>query len=308
MKEPMSIYIPNTLVTTKKILLLAMSIVAMGHASAQLLVDYQFNDSNGTNLNAAAQNGTITGSWDFGSAQVQTPGSGDQAGIGTLNYGYTSNYKLKLVDGSAGTNVFRKYSFDTPLTTGTAVLEVVFSKWDVRQNWDPDNASATGKGIQFSLLSESNAASVRFETQGSNGFRAVGSGIGATQSQLNGGDFDNSLNRFEANGGRLLIETDLDTGIWIARASDGEGGSYKTVVSGSGLFSIDSIRYNAHSPSVGAWGGAGAGTATDPNTGGVSGDYFLIDSLTLTAVPEQSAFATIAGMIVLGFSIVGRRR
>ena len=138
-------------VTVKRAALAWVALSTGSFAGANVIVDYQFNDANGTNLNAAVQSGSGTGSWDFGSASTQTPGSGAQAGIGALNYGYTSSSKFELVDSLAGSKVFRKYILDTTLTTGVQVLEIDFSNWDVRQNWDPDNASAPGKGIQFSL-------------------------------------------------------------------------------------------------------------------------------------------------------------
>lgn len=278
--------------------------------SGQVVVNYQFNDANGTNLNAAAQTGSGTGSWNFGSASTQTPGSGDQAGIGALNYGYSSSFKFQDVDSASagGTNAFRSYTLNSALTTGIQVLEVDFSNWDLRQNWDPINDSAQGKGVQFSLTDGSDFANVRFDTQGVGGFRAVGSGVGATQAQVNGGAFDNALNRFSSTGGLLRIEANLDTGVWIAFANDGEGGALKTIVSGSGLFSITGIRMNAMVPSDGSWGGAGAGEAVDPTLSGTAGDFLRIDSLTLTTVPEPGTYALIAGMLALGSLMIRRRQ
>ena len=41
--------------------------------------------------------------------------------------------------------------------------------------------------------------------------------------------------------------------------------------------------------------------------GGTTGDYMSIDSITLTAVPEPSSYALIAGMLALASLMVRRR-
>jgi hypothetical protein len=270
--------------------------------SAEAIIDYQFNDANGTNINTASQVGSGTGSWDFGGASTQT-----SSGIGALNYGYTQYYKFKDVDSGSAQSVYRTYTLDTALSTGTYVLEVNFSNWDLRQNWDPNNDSAQGKGVQFSLTDGTNYANVRFETQSTDGFRAVGSGAGATFTQVNGSAFDNALNRFSSTGGLLKIEANLDSGLWVAFANDNQGGEYKTVTSGSGLLSITGLRMNAMNPTVGSWGGAGSGQLTDPTKGGTAGDFLRIDSLTLTSVPEPSSFALLVGIFAFGSFMLCRR-
>ena len=275
--------------------------------SAAAIIDYQFNDVSGTNINTASQAGSGSGGWDFGGASTQTFTS---SGIGALNYGYTQNYKFQGVDAgnTGGQNVYRNYTLDTALSTGTYVLEVDFSNWDLRQQWDPNNVSAQGKGVQFSLTDGANYANIRFETQGTNGFRAVGSGVNATFGQVSGSNFDNALSRFSSFGGLLKIEANLDTGLWVAFANDKQGGEYKTVTSGSGLLSITGLRMNAMVPTVGSWGGAGSGQLTDPTKAGTAGDFLRIDSLTLTSVPEPSSFALLVGIFAFGSFMLCRRR
>lgn len=268
------------------------------------IINYQFNDDNGTNINVASQTGSGTGSWDFGGPQTQTIAG---SGIGALNYGYTQSYKYQSVDSVGGQNVFRNYTLDTSLNSGTYVLEVNLSNWDLRQNWDPNNKSAQGKGAVFSLTDGTNYANIRFETQGTAGFRATAAGANATFGQVNGGNFDNALNRFSSTGGLLKIEANLDTGLWVASANDNLGGEYKTVTSGSGLFNITGLRMNAVTPTAGSWGGAGSDQLTDPTEGGTAGDFLRIDSLTLTSIPEPSSFALLAGMFAFG-SLMLRRR
>ena len=295
----------HTPLPAKAWLFASATLVAAHCASALAVVDYQFNETNGTQLNSLVNAGTDSGAWNFGSFQTHTLTT---TTIGALNVGYTQYYKGKDVDAGA-TDVFRTHTLGTSLTTGQYQLDVDLSNWDLRKNWDPNANSAANKGIQFSLLgSGGTSANVRFDTQGTTGFRAAASGTGAALTQVNGGVFDNALNRFEATGGLLRILADLDTGVWTASANDGEGGTYKTIVSGSGLLDIAGIRFNSLSPSTGSWGGAGAGQATDPTVGGTAGDFVRIDSLTLTAVPEPSVYSLLAGALALTSVMVRRRK
>ena len=278
-------------------------LLALRFAIALPVVDYQFNDDNGTSLDSAVNAGSDSGTWNFGSFQTQT----DYTTIGALNVGYTEYYKSAVVDASSSP-VYRKHELGSALTTGQYQLDVDIAKWDLRRNWDPNTDSAANKGIQFSLMgSDGTSANVRFDTQGASGFRAVGSGTGASQAQVNGGVFDNSLARFESDGGLLRIEANLDSGEWTASANDGEGGAFKDIVSGSGLLVIEAIRFNALSPAEGSWGGAGSGTGTDPTAGGTTGDYMRVDSLTLTAVPESGTYPLLAGILAWAWVALRRR-
>ena len=276
-------------------------------ASAQALVDYQYEDANGTQGNVAVNAGTEEAAWNFGYGQTQT---------GSLNYGYTQFYKFNLVDGGAGTTAFRRLEFQNggvneALTAADVTaysMTVDFSNWDLRKSWDPDNDSAPDKGIQIQLDAGGGVTpTVGFTTQSAAGFRAFSQGAGSTFTQANGSDFTNPLNRFEADGGILQINGDLSTGLWSARAADGEGGAWIDLGSGSGVTNVGAIVIAARSPSIGSWGGAGAGEATDPTVGGTAGDFMRIDSLTLTAVPEPSIYALFAGAFALT-SVMLRRR
>jgi hypothetical protein len=287
----------------KLTLLTALMAGATVVSGAVTVMNYTFDsDVNGTGISAASNTGTSSGSWNFDMGKVQDANN-------VLNYGYTSNWKWTTVDSDTGNHAYRTFTFATPLTTAdytSITLDIDLSKWDLRQNWDPANDSAAAKGIQFGLRGAGNDAQVGFDTQGTTGFRAFATGTGASFSQVNGGDFDNAVNRFEANGGLLRI-TVLSDGSWTASANDGDGGTFKDIVSGTGLTEIADFRINARSPSIGSWGGAGAGQATDPTQGGTAGDYVLIDGITITAVPESGTVALYAGLAALGL-IMWRRR
>ncbi len=253
---------------------------------SEVIVDYQFDGADETllNSNALSNSGIDAGSWNYGHFKVQTPSTGTQAGVSALNVGYTEQQKSPDVDNntlSGSTNTcYRLYTLDSPIISGEFEFVVDISQWDLRRAWDSSAASVAGKGIQFSLMMGSSSVNVRFETFGSNGFRASASGLAS--GNIYGNSFDNNLWRNEPSGGFLRITGNLGSGSWTASAKDAEGGAYKTIASGSGLTSISGIRFNTLSPSNGSWGGAGTGAATDPTVNGTSGDYMRIDSITLS--------------------------
>lgn len=248
-------------------------VTSNGTVSGGAFVDYEFNGADGTQLNTQSNEGSDTGSWNYGQVKVQA---------GALNVGYTQEFKSPDVDDNASANstntVYRLYSLNSAITSGDFEFIVDIAEWDLRRNWD-SASSAAGKGIQFSLVGNG-TVNVRFETYAATGFRANVSGL--ANGSAYGGDFDTPVYRREVNGGFLRIAGNLDSGAWTASANDGDGGAYKTITSGSGLTSISGIRFNTLSPSDGSWGGAGAATATDPTGDGTSGDFMRIDSITLT--------------------------
>ena len=298
-----------------KILLPAVCVANL--VSAQLLVDYQFDDDNGTAVqNGAANNGTSAASWNFGVGTVQA---------GNLNYGYSQYYKFTQVDALAGTTAQRKLTFANDLTTSDMTqysFTVDFSKWDLRQNWDANSDSAANKGIQITLDSTSaggdNQAIIGLKTQGTNGFHGYSQGQGSSFTQASGSSFDtdgdgavSGLARFEAAGGLMQINGDLSLGTWSAQAKTGEDGAdWVLLGNGTGLTTIDSITIAAKTPAIGSWGGGDTGTiySGDATAGGTAGDYMMIDSITLTAVPEPSSYALIAGMLALASVMVRRRQ
>lgn len=302
----------------KQNLLLTLSVLAaVTVANGQLVIDYQFNDANGTNVNVATNAGTDAGSWNFGSMQVQN---------GNANFGYTSFFKWTLVDTNPntdalvnGSNAFRTYTLGTTLTDGAYTFEVDFSKWDLRRNWDA-NTTGSSKGIGFNLRSADKTATIGFEATGDTGFRAYSGGnAGTSFDQAFGSEWGanpDSLARFEADGGILRITGDLTAGTWTASAAN-SAGTFVELGSGTDLFSIVDIQFFAKTPVsdnlsgggtiAGSWGGDGTAADVGPEVGGTQGDYMLIDSITLTAVPEPSTMALYAGVVALGLMVWRRR-
>ena len=262
-------------------------VTSNGTVSGGAFVDYQFNGADGTQLNTQSNDGSDTGSWNFGEVKVEA---------GALNVGYTQEFKSPKVDDNVSANststVYRAYTLDSAMASGDFEFVVDIAEWDLRREWDTAAASAAVKGVQFSLLGNA-TVNVRFDTTGTTGFRANVSGL--ANGSVFGGSFDSPLYRREVNGGFLRITGNLDSGAWTASANDGEGGAYKTITSGSGLTSISGIRFNTLSPSDGSWGGAGAGNATDPTGDGTAGDYMRIDSITLSNTITTSDGGGVSG-------------
>lgn len=271
-----------------------------------------FNDANGTNLNATSTTGDATGAWNFGGASTQTAGSNTS---GSLNIGYTSNYKGLFNNGSgepqidAG-DVTRRFSLDQAITGDTYSFTVVLDTW---QLGDPQTANM---GIQFGLENGDNnfarvalkAGSGNFAQAYSQGSGSVAGAFGGTTSGIG---LNNSWNFNSSNDNKdltLQINGDLSTGAWSARSSLGvnnDGDSTDSLTwtelsSGTGLTSITGFQMKTMNGG-GAWG-------TDAS-GGATGNWVAVDNISLvTVVPEPSTYALLIGFSAFLFVAIRKRK
>jgi hypothetical protein len=144
------------------------------------LLEFLFSEETGTwmrqqpgnSYGETVQSGTVTGAWNYGGPRVQQYhiATEDTAADGSLNIGYTNNWKWTAPSASAPS--FRKYTFDSPITSTDATnieMIVAVDDYSLARTWD-DNAqyditSLSGKGMLFRLDSSSNDyATVEFAT------------------------------------------------------------------------------------------------------------------------------------------------
>lgn len=270
-----------------------------------------FNDANGTNLNSVSVDGDATGSWNFGGASTQTAGANTS---GSLNVGYTSNYKglFNNNSGEAQINVgdvTRRFSLDEAITDDTFTFTVVLDTWQL------GNPKTANMGIQFGLENGSNnfarialkAGSGNFAQAYSQGGGTVAGSFGGTTTNVG---LNNSWNFNSANDNKdltLQINGDLSTGEWFARSSldvnnDGantDSVTWTDLTSGTGLTSITGFQMKTINGG-GAWG-------TD-SSGGATGNWVAVDNIALSTVPEPSTYALLIGFSAFLFVAIRKRK
>jgi hypothetical protein len=264
----------------KKIMALIVLLVAGSYA--EILEDWQFDDANGTALNVVANDGTTGTAFNFGGPRTQN---------GNLNIGDTTFYSWDPGTGQT----YRSASF-AARTTGQYVFEFVVADWDLAGT---DGIGTVNNGVKFNFGSAANgSAQLEFEVaqDPSNDIRVRSQN--SNNGNLSGTDAQNQLGALNlTNTASVTVQllADLDTGAWSTQVDAGSG-FVDLVTDGTGMTSIDRIQLVVDA-SNGTWeyGGVG-GTATE---------FVMIDSVTLTQIPEPATLGLIAAF---GGSILFIRR
>ncbi len=239
-------------------------------ASAQVLQVWQFNDGAGTALNASASSGGIL----FNNAipGVTTNGSGG------LSFAYNS------------TSSARTFADIPDVSTDILQLDVLVASWDfsgvtaapgagplVEFGFAP--AIGTSNGVTRTALIQFAADNVEADIIGV----AAGSGFSNTPGGLN------VFGKVQATPITFRLVANFITDTYTVSSS---ANNFSTPATGN----LDPTR-GANFIQI---------RALDNFTAG--GSSFIVDSVTLTAIPEPATYTALAGVAILGFVVARRRR
>ena len=311
----------------KNLIFVLLSVLTSLSLSAAAVFTYDFNDAQGTQLNAALNSGSdATASWSNGGAPTQTRGSNSgHLNVGFTHY-YTGTFNNALTTGTATSDVYRTLDFGDLNSSNTSdfKLTVVIDAWQLNAG---NTAGSNGRGLLFQLRNGAgNNALVALKAATNNGgtsyfgqaysqgagtvsaegFKGTTSGVGATSaSWLTQNDSQDTKDL------TLEISGDLSTGEWSSRASvSGPNGDNQNngslvwtdlVQNGTGLTAITDLQMRVMQGDTLGWGSAPASSNQPRNW--VTVDYMSLDA---TAVPEPSTYALLVGFIT--FLIVSIRR
>ncbi len=274
----------TTIKTLALTMVVALTLSVTPLAADLFLENWQFEDTNGTQLNSVANTGTQNTSFNFGGPRTQN---------GNLNIGDPDFFKW---DAGSG-NTFRTAQFASALTSGQHVFEYNIADWNLGGT---DSTGVTNNGIRFNIGSAGAEAQLRFEvSQNVLDIRGRSTGSGtvlgtAAQYQFGGNDVVTANSALT-----LQLNTDLDTGDWSARARiDNTGVWTDLTTDGTGMFSIDRLQLVVQGGTNG-WEYGGVG--------GTSTEYVKVSYATLSAVPEPTSF-TLFGLVSMGLIAQRRRR
>jgi len=296
--------------------------------SAVSVFTYDFNDSNGTQLNAASNSGTdSTAAWNNGGAQTQTR----NANSGHLNIGYTHYYygsfNGALTTGSASADVYRTLDFSDLDSSNTSdyKLTIVLDAWQLNAG---NTDSSNGRGLLFQLRNGvGNNAIVALKAATNNGgasyfgqtYSQSGGTIGGTYAGNTSGVGTSNTNYLTQDDSTdvkdltLEISGNLATGNWTSRASvsgpnaDNLNNSSLVwtdlVQNGSGLTALTDLQMRVMQGDNLGWG-------TNPSTGNQPRNWVTLDYLSLeaTAVPEPSTYALLIGFASFLFVAIRKRK
>lgn len=248
----------------KKRITITAAVMLVAGSYAATLEDWQFNDANGTALNAVTNTGTVGTSWNFGGPQVQA---------GSLNIGDATYYKWN----PGGGTTYRTAEF-TEVTTGKYVFAFVISDWNLGGS---DGVGDTGNGIKFNFGHTTNgSAQLEFEvSQDTSDIRVRSQN--SNDGNLTGTDAQHQLGGLNlTNTAPVTVElvVDLDTGDWSTSIGY-QTNTADLVANGTGMTMLDRIQLIVDASNGSGWEYGGVpGTATE---------FVKIDSITLAEWEEE---------------------
>ena len=205
-------------------------------AAQNYIHNWQFSDSGGTQINAAANTGSIGTLFNNG---------GPKVGGGYLNFGQTPTYKYPF-NGFISSSVFRKAQAASVIAdSGIYRLSFRVADWNL-------TGAGTNNGVGVQFGSAAGLMRVDFEVSNNGTDIRVQSAASNHEDLYSaGGDKQTGLGStgLVSNGAGVIIEvtTDLYTGIWSSRAKvEGEGENwYPLVTDGLGLPSWIRLDYSS---------------------------------------------------------------
>lgn len=251
-------------------LALATAFMLPAFASAQVLQVWNFNDTAGTGLNASASTGGIQ--FNNAIAGVATNGTGG------LSFAYTS------------TSSSRSFADIPDVSTGILQLDILVASWD----FSGITALPTfGPLVEFGfapVIGTTNTATrtalIQFTADNVEvGMVGVAAGTGSTGTALSG----NLFGDIQATPVTLRLVANFDTDTYtVSNSANGFSTPASGILAADRGANFIMIR------------------ALDNFTTG--GSSFVVDSITLTAIPEPASATALAGLAILGLVATRRRR